>query len=65
MQNCKSGDTFVVKRHKFSFNQCHKNVFEGKEMQKIPYASAIESLIYVQVYTHLNIVYIIGCRVDI
>nr|XP_027090449.1 uncharacterized protein LOC113711484 [Coffea arabica] len=40
--------------------KCPKNAFEKKEMQKIPYASAVESLMYAQVCTRSDIAYITG-----
>ena len=60
IQNYKSGDTSVVKRDKFSLQWCPKNGFEEKEMQKIPYASAVGSLMYAQICTRSDIAYIIG-----
>ena len=36
----------IAKGDKFSLSQCLKNVFEQKEMQKFPYASAVGSLMY-------------------
>ncbi|KAL9266918.1 Retrovirus-related Pol polyprotein from transposon TNT 1-94-like protein, partial [Drosera capensis] len=42
------GDTPVAKGDKFSLNQCPKNGFETKEMEKTPYASAVGSLMYAQ-----------------
>ena len=60
MHDCKPGDTLVAKGGKFSLSKWPKNNFAIQEMQKIPYASTIGSLMYVQVYTHLNIAYIIG-----
>ncbi|RVW78738.1 Retrovirus-related Pol polyprotein from transposon TNT 1-94 [Vitis vinifera] len=48
MQNSKPGDTPVAKGDKFSLNQCPKNSLESQEMQKIPYASAVGSLMYAQ-----------------
>lgn len=60
MQDCKPGDTPVAKGDKFSVKQCPKNDFEVKEMQKIPYASAIGSLMYAQVCTCPDITYITG-----
>ena len=61
MQDCKLGDTLVAKGDKFSLCQCPKNNFEIKEMQKIPYASVLGSLMYAQVYTLLDIAYIVEC----
>ena len=51
MQDCKPGDTPVVKGDKFGLSKCPKNNFEEREMQKIPYASAVGSLMYAQVCT--------------
>ncbi|XP_020591553.1 putative disease resistance protein RGA3 [Phalaenopsis equestris] len=50
MQNCRPIDTPVAKGDKFSLNQCPKGNLEIQEMQKIPYASAVGSLMYAQVY---------------
>ena len=60
MQDCKLGDTLVAKEDKFSLGQCPKNDFEIKEMQKIPYTSAVGSLMYAQVCTCPDIMYIVG-----
>ena len=51
MQNCKSSDAPIATRDKFSLNQFLKNDFENKEIQKILYASAVGSLIYIEVCT--------------
>ncbi|KAJ9561477.1 hypothetical protein OSB04_006637 [Centaurea solstitialis] len=48
MLDSKSGDTPIAKGDKFSLKQCPKNELEIKEMQKIPYASAVGSLMYAQ-----------------
>ena len=45
MQDCKSGDALVAKGDKFSLSQCPKNDMKIKDIQKIPYASAVGSLI--------------------
>jgi len=50
----------VAKGDKVGLNQCSKNDFEEKEMQTIPYASAIGSLMYAQVCTHPDIAYVTG-----
>ena len=55
MQNCKPSDIPVAKGDKFSLSQCPKNDFEEKEMQKIPYASVVGSLMYAQVCTRPDI----------
>lgn len=60
MQNSKPGDTPVAKGDKFSLNQCPQNSLESQEMQKIPYASAVGSLMYAQVCTRPDIAYLVG-----
>ena len=60
MKDCSSGDTPVAKGDKFNFSQCPKNDFEIKEMQKIPYASAVGSLMYAQVCTRPDLAIIVG-----
>jgi len=46
MQESKFKDTLVAKEDKFSLKQCPKGNLEIQEVQKIPYASAIGSLMY-------------------
>ena len=60
MQECKFGDTPVVKGDKFSLKQYPKGNLEIQEMQKSLYASAVGSLMYAQVCTHPDIAYIVG-----
>ena len=60
MHECKPGDTPMAKGDKFSSSQCPKNNFEIQEMQQIPYALTIGSLMYAQVCTRPNIAYIVG-----
>ena len=60
MHDCRPDDTPVAKGDKFNLSQCPKNNFEIQEMQWIPYASAIGSLIYAQVCTRPDIAYIVG-----
>ena len=60
MKDCSSGDTPVAKGDKFSLTQCPKNNLEIEEMQKIPYASAVGSLMYAQVCTRPDIAFIVG-----
>ena len=55
-----SGDTLVTKENKFSLDQYHTNAFEEKKIQKISYASIVRSLMYVQICTHSDIMYIVG-----
>jgi len=60
VHECKSGDTPVAKGDKFSLNQCPKGNLKIEEMKKIPYASAVGSLMYAQVCTRPDIAYIVG-----
>ena len=60
MQNCAPGDTPVAKGDKLSLLQCPKTDLEVKEMQDIPYASAVGSIMYAQVCTRPDITYIVG-----
>jgi len=60
MYECKSGDTPIAKGDKFSISQCPKGHLEIKEMQKIPYASTVGSLMYAKVCTRPDIAYIVG-----
>ena len=47
MQYCKQGNTTMAKEDKFSLNQCPKNDFDDKEIQKIPHELLLGSLMYV------------------
>ncbi|RVW21180.1 Retrovirus-related Pol polyprotein from transposon TNT 1-94 [Vitis vinifera] len=54
------GDASFVLGDKFSLHQCPKNELEKKDMERFPNASAIGSLMYAQVCTRPDIVYIVG-----
>ena len=43
-----------------SLLQCPRNEIEKKEMEKIPYASAVGSLMYAQVCTHPDIAHMVS-----
>ncbi|KAK2987966.1 hypothetical protein RJ640_011229 [Escallonia rubra] len=60
MHNCVSTVVPVVKGNKFSLLQCPRNQLEQDEMECIPYASAVGSLMYAQVCTHPYIAYVVG-----
>ena len=62
MQECKPSNTPVAKGDKFNLSQYPRNDFGVKEMQKIPYASIVESLMYAQVCTCSDILYIVGMQ---
>ena len=49
MKDCAPRDTPITKDDKFSLFHCPRNELENKEMEKIPYASAVGSIMYAQV----------------
>ncbi|RVW73194.1 Retrovirus-related Pol polyprotein from transposon TNT 1-94 [Vitis vinifera] len=60
MQNCSSSVAAIVKGDIFCELQCPKNDLEKKQMDKIPYASAVGSIMYAQVCTRPDIAYVVG-----
>ncbi len=60
MKDCSPSVAPIVKGDRFNLNQCPKNDFEREQMKNIPYASAIGSLMYAQVYTRLDIAFVVG-----
>ncbi|RDY14604.1 hypothetical protein CR513_00311, partial [Mucuna pruriens] len=60
IKDSKPGDTLIAKGDKFSIKQCPNNDLERNEMQKIPYASVVGSLMYTQVCTCPNIAFMVG-----
>ena len=55
MEKCSSNVVSIQKWDKFSLMQCPKNELEHKQMEQIPYASIVWSLMYVQNCTRSNI----------
>ncbi|RDX76212.1 hypothetical protein CR513_43820, partial [Mucuna pruriens] len=53
------GDTPIAKGDKFILKQCPNNDLERNEMQKIPYASVVRSLMYAQVCTRSDIAFVV------
>jgi hypothetical protein len=60
MQNYFSSIAPIIKGNKFSKFQCPKNNLECAQMKQIPYASVVESLIYAQVCTRSDIIFVVG-----
>ena len=60
MNKCLGGIVPIQKGDKFSLMQCPKNDVEHKEMESIPYASIVGSMMYLQTYTRPNISSAIG-----
>ena len=54
MKFCKPCTTHIQKGEKFSKSQCPKDDDETAKMEKIPYASAVGSLMYAQVCTRVE-----------
>jgi hypothetical protein len=60
MENCSTSVASIQKGDKFSLMQCPQNELERKQMEGIPYASAVGSLIYAQTCTRPDINFAVG-----
>uniref|UniRef100_A0A2N9GQF3 Integrase catalytic domain-containing protein n=1 Tax=Fagus sylvatica TaxID=28930 RepID=A0A2N9GQF3_FAGSY len=60
MNDCSPSVAPIVKGDRFNLNQCPKNDLEREQMKNIPYASAVGSLMYAQVYTRPDIAFAVG-----
>lgn len=60
MKSCSAGIVPIQKGDKFSNMQCPKNDLERKEMESIPYASMVGSLMYAQTCTRPDISFAVG-----
>ena len=60
MQSCSSGITPILKGDKLSKMQCLRNNMEREQMKKIPYASAVGSLMYAQTYKRSEQLEVVG-----
>ena len=60
MDKCSVGIAPIQKGDKFSQMQCPKNELERKEMESIPYASVVGSLMYAQTCTRPDISFVVG-----
>ena len=60
MANAKPIDTPVIKNHGLSKNDCPKTPADRAKMAKVPYASAIGSLMYAMVCTRPDLAYAVG-----
>ena len=55
MNNCSAGIAPLQNRDRFSLMQCPKNDVKRKEMENVPYAYVVGSLMYLQTCTRLDI----------
>jgi hypothetical protein len=60
MENCSASVAPLQKGDKFSLMQCPQNEWERKQMERIPYASAVGSLMYAQTCTRPDISFAVG-----
>ena len=60
MQSCSFGKALIIKGDKFSKGQCPHNDIKRDQMKAVPYSSVVGNLIYAQVYSRLDISFVIG-----
>ena len=60
MKDCSPSVAPIMKGDKFNLNRCPKNDLEREKIKDIPYASAVGSLMYAQVCTRPDIVFVVG-----
>jgi len=60
MDKCSASLVPIQKGDKFSLMQCPKNDLERKQMENIPYAFVVGSLMYAQTCTRLDISFAVG-----
>ena len=61
MHNSKPIDTPIEKGHTLSLDDCPKSKKEKRERTRVPYASAIGSLMYAMLCTRLDIYFMVDC----
>jgi hypothetical protein len=60
MHECTPNASPILKGYTFNLSQCPKNVLEKKEMESIPYAFVVGSLMHAQVCLRPDIAYAVG-----
>lgn len=65
MEKCFASVVLVQKEDKLRLMQCPKNELKRKQMEKISYASIVESLMYVQKCTRPYISFAVGIWTDV
>ena len=57
MQSYSSGKTPIIKGDRFFKSQCSQNDIESDQIKAVPYSLVLDSMMYAQVCTHLDIVF--------
>ena len=60
MHKCSTSPAPIVKGDRYGDFQCPMNQYEIDQMKMVPYASAVESLQYAQVYTCPDLAFVTG-----
>ena len=60
MHDCKPMDTLVERNLSLSLDMCPKLPEEKEKMSKVPYSSAIRSMMYAMMCTRSDICYVVG-----
>jgi hypothetical protein len=60
MHACNPTPVLIVKGDKYESFQSPRNQYEIDQIKSVPYASAVESLMYAQVCTHPNLAFVSG-----
>ena len=60
MKDCSPSVALIVKGDRFNLNQCPKNHLEREQVENIPYASAVRSIMYAYVCTRPDIAFVVG-----
>ena len=60
MHDGKPMDTLIERNLSLSLDMCPKSPEEKEQMSKVPYSSAIESLMYAMMCTRSDICYVVG-----
>ena len=60
MEKCLASPIPIQKGDKLSLAQCPRNKLEPKQMEAIPYASIVGSIMYAQIYTQPDISFVTG-----